>query len=210
MDIQGTENLDTENLNQGNQHLEKPHNNKITNKELSKKEVLFEKSSINLSAPLSKKSKSFVESQSDEDRSIDEYLQEQEAYKNIIMDQVSYPALAEWLGRSNETGYDPDDGYEEADNLVNMMVRAICSRKKYGRICGEEYPREVIKSTLLKANIIHIQNTLMQIDEIDDVQRFESYFISTLFNEVNTYRAKDNHESHWAANAVKRDFGYDI
>lgn len=40
------------------------------------------------------------------------------------------------------------DGYmtvEELDEIVQMIVRAICSRKKTERICGQDFPREVIK-----------------------------------------------------------------
>ncbi|MEE0471866.1 hypothetical protein [Ruminococcus sp.] len=41
----------------------------------------------------------------------------------------------------------------------------------------------------------------------DNVRNYESYLISTLFNEANGKRFKENAEGRWAEYAVKRDFG---
>ena len=87
-----------------------------------------------------------------------------------------------------------------------MIVRRICSRKKTERICGQDFPREVVKSTMLKVDINVLENAIEQMKRADNVRNYESYLISTLFNEANGKRFKENAEGRWAEYAVKRDF----
>ena len=94
-----------------------------------------------------------------------------------------------------------------AEEIVQMIVRRICSRKKTERICGQDFPREVVKSTMLKVDINVLENAIEQMKRADNVRNYESYLISTLFNEANGKRFKENAEGRWAEYAVKRDFG---
>ena len=109
---------------------------------------------------------------------------------------IDFPYFAEWLGDE-----------EEAEEIIQMIVRRICSRKKTERICGQDFPREVVKSTMLKIDINVLENAIEQMKRTDNVRNYESYLISTLFNEANGKRFKENAEGRWAEYAVKRDFG---
>lgn len=60
---------------------------------------------------------------------------------------------------------------------------------------------------MLKVDIEVLQNAIEQMERIDNVHNFESYLVSTLFNEANSKRFRDNAESRWAEYAIKRDFG---
>ena len=121
---------------------------------------------------------------------------EKEVYTDVVKTNIEFPYFAEWLGDE-----------EEAEEIVQMIVRRICSRKKTERICGQDFPREVVKSAMLKVDINVLENAIEQMKRTDNVRNYESYLISTLFNEANGKRFKENAEGRWAEYAVKRDFG---
>lgn len=148
-----------------------------TKKIIKKNQILSDQVSINQSHSGSEKA---VERQAD--GRIDRY--------------ICFPYFAEWLGDE-----------EEAEEIVQMIVRRICSRKKTERICGQDFPREVVKSAMLKVDINVLENAIEQMKRTDNVRNYESYLISTLFNEANGKRFKENAEERWAEYAVKRDFG---
>ena len=126
----------------------------------------------------------------------DGYISEKEIYTEVVKTNIDFPYFAEWLGDE-----------EEAEEIIQMIVRRICSRKKTERICGQDFPREVVKSTMLKVDINVLENAIEQMKRADNVRNYESYLISTLFNEANGKRFKENAEGRWAEYAVKRDFG---
>ena len=125
----------------------------------------------------------------------DGYISEKEIYTEVVKTNIDFPYFAEWLGDE-----------EEAEEIIQMIVRRICSRKKTERICGQDFPREVVKSTMLKVDINVLENAIEQMKRADNVRNYESYLISTLFNEANGKRFKENAEGRWAEYAVKRDF----
>ena len=198
-DFSDTENLDTENQYQASEHLEKPHDYIITKEEISKKEVSSDQVSIDQSRPPHESS---VEKCSD-DGQMDGYMQEKEIYTEMVKSNIEYDDYALWAEDS--------DGYMtvgELDEIVQMIVRAICSRKKAERICGQEFPLEVIKSAMLKVDRICLENAIEQIKQTDNVRNYERYLISTLFNEANGRSFKENAETRSVDFAVKRDFGF--
>ena len=194
-----TENLDTEKQYQASEHLEKPHDYIITKEEISKKEVSSDQVSIDQSRSPHESS---VEKCSD-DGQMDGYMQEKEIYTEVVKSNIEYDDYALWAEDS--------DGYmtvEELDEIVQMIVRVICSRTKTERICGQEFPREVIKAAMLKVDRICLENAIEQITQTDNVRNFERYLISTLFNEANGRSFKENAETRNVNYAIKRDFDY--
>ena len=61
------------------------------------------------------------------------------------------------------------------NELVELMVDTVCSRREMIRIAGDDYPAEVVKSRFLKLNSSHIEyvlDCLREIEnEIDDAMR---------------------------------------
>ena len=165
-----------------------------TKKKIKKNQILSDQVSINQSPSDSEKAVENVESQTD--GMIDGYISEKEVYTDVVKTNIEFPYFAEWLGDE-----------EEAEEIVQMIVRRICSRKKTERICGQDFPREVVKSAMLKVDINVLENAIEQMKRTDNVRNYESYLISTLFNEANGKRFKENAEGRWAEYAVKRDFG---
>jgi len=130
--------------------------------------------------------------------------QEVEHYTEIVKHNISYGHLGDWLCQ------DGRDGYKEADNIVGFIVDEICSPLHYTTLRGQAFPRSVIQSKMLKADIYMVENVLLKMAQVDGIKDFRKYFISSLYNEVLTYHFNEGCESRWAAYAVARDFGYAV
>ena len=190
---QGIENLPLEILPVEKQAIE--NQGQLNTKEkIKKNQILSDQTSINQSSTISEKPVENVERRTD--GMTDKYISEMKIYTKVVKENIDFDYFAEWLGDE-----------EEAEEIVQMMVRQICSRKKTERICKEDFPREVVKSSMLKVDIVVLQNAIEQIKQIDGVKRKEPYLISTLFNEANNKHYNENAEERWAVEAVKRDFG---
>lgn len=85
------------------------------------------------------------------------YVSEQTVYSDVVRQDIDYPNFSEWFGD------------EKAEEIVQMIIRQICSRKKTERICGQNFPREIIKSAMLKVDIEVLQITIEQIQRIDSI-----------------------------------------
>lgn len=130
------------------------------------------------------------------DRSMDGYSAELDNYTDLVKNKIDYDDFVDWL-----------DNEEEAEEIVLMIARQICSRKPTEIICGQEYPREVVKSAMLKVNISTLEDAVVSVSHAENVCNFEKYLISTLFNAVNTQRFKEDSEAKFTDYAFKRDFG---
>lgn len=130
------------------------------------------------------------------DRLMEGYSAELKDYTELLKDNIEYFDFVEWL-----------EDEEEAKEIFLMIARQLCSRKPTESICGQEYPREVVKSAMLKVDISTLENAVESVSHAGNVHNFEKYLISTLFNAVNTQRFKEDSEAKFADYAFKRDFG---
>ena len=171
------------------QFTDNPTQSNIKDK-IKKNKLLNEEISINQSSG----SNNSVEKSSD--RLTEGYSAELERYIEFVKYNIDYCDFVDWL-----------DNEEEAVEIVQMIVRQICSRKPTESICGQEYPREVVKSAMLKVDINTLEDAIESVQKTGNVRYFEKYLISTLFNAVNTKRFKEDSESKFADYAFNRDFG---
>ena len=190
---QGIENLPLEFLPLENQAVENQGQSKTNNKIYNNK-ILRNKQSINQS--VCKEHKQARTFDSSEDRLNDRRSYEFKAYSDLVKANIDFIDFADWL-----------DSEEEAEEIVQMIVRQICSAAPYERICNQQFPREVVKSAMLKVDNNVLTNAISQISHANSIQNYEKYLISTLFNEANGKTFKENAESRWADYAVKRDLG---
>ena len=147
--------------------------------ELSKEESNTEKSNTDGSNPSFNQSK---EAEAERKRN------ERIAYRQMILENIEY----EYLGQR------PTER-EEIDEIVEIMLDAICSSKPFVRIAGEEMPQEVVKSRLLKLNSEHIQFVLdCMHNNTTKVRDIKRYLLTTLYNAPvtisNYYTALVNHD----------------
>lgn len=169
------------------------------NKTIQKNQLLSDKSSIIPAATKSTFNIPSVEKLNDEYNA-----EEVEYYTEVVKHNISYGYLGDWLTE------DRHDGYKEADNIVGFIVNEICSILPYTTLRGQKFPRAVIQSKMLQADINMVQNVLLKMAKVDDIKDFRRYFISSLYNEVLTYHFNEGCESRWAVQAVARDFGYAV
>lgn len=109
--------------------------------------------------------------------------EEVEYYTEVVKQNIGYGYLGDWLT------VDGRDGYAEADNIVGFIVDEICSTLPYTTLRGTNFPRSVIKSKMLRANIYMVENVLVNMAKVDNIKNFRKYFISALYNEVLTYHS---------------------
>ena len=85
------------------------------------------------------------------------------------------------------------------NELISIMVDAICSTRPTIRVNGEDVPHDVVKSTFLKLNGSHIEYVLEAMDNnTSDVRNIRSYLITALYNSrltLNSYwKSRVNHD----------------
>ena len=100
-------------------------------------------------------------------------MRERESYRELILENIEYDILIQ-----NER-MDRD----RLDELVELMVDTVCSRKETIRIAGDDYPAEVVKSRFLKLNSSHIEYVLDRMRENTTyVRNIKKYLLAALYN----------------------------
>lgn len=90
-------------------------------------------------------------------------MQEDERYRFYFQDKLEIPILEKNFPHDREILME----------ILELLVETVTSRKKFLRICGEEKPKEVVKSRLMKLDSMHIQyvmeylpvNTIVELDD---------------------------------------------
>ena len=100
-------------------------------------------------------------------------MQERENYRELILENIEYDILVQ-----NER-MDRD----RLNELVELMVDTVCSRREMIRIAGDDYPAEVVKSRFLKLNSSHIEYVLDRMRENTTyVRNIKKYLLAALYN----------------------------
>lgn len=92
--------------------------------------------------------------------------------------------------------------------ILELLVETVTSKKKFLRICGEEKPKEVVKSRLMKLDSSHIQYILECLKENStQIRNIKQYLLATLYNAPVTvdsyYSAQVRHEFGWGSRVDK-------
>lgn len=104
-------------------------------------------------------------------------LQEEERYRHYFKEKLELSIM--------EQNYPMDKAvlYE----ILELLVETVTSRKKFLRICGEEKPREVVKSRLMKLDSMHIQYVMECLkSNTTQVRNIKQYLLATLYNAPTT------------------------
>ena len=116
-------------------------------------------------------------------------MRERESYRALILENIEYDILVQ-----NERM-----DHDRLDELVELMVDAICSRRETIHIAGDDYPAEVVKSRFLKLNSSHIEYVLDRMRENTTyVRNIKKYLLAALYNAPATidsyYASLVNHD----------------
>lgn len=114
---------------------------------------------------------------------------EREQYRDLIRENIEYDILA----KNN-----PADRIR-LDELVELMLDTVCSKRSSIRIAGDEFPTEVVKSRFLKLEAQHIQYVLDSLkDNPPHIRNIKKYLLAALYNAPltieNYYAAQINHD----------------
>ena len=91
------------------------------------------------------------------------------AYREILKENIEYDHLRKNLG------YD----YELLDEILEILVDTVCSTRKMIRIGGEDFPKEVVKSRLLKLDSSHIEYVISSLREnTTKVRNIRAYLLA--------------------------------
>lgn len=94
-------------------------------------------------------------------------------YRELILENVQYEML---LARY------PDDA-DILTEMVELIVDTVCAKRKSIRVCGSDYPHEVVKSRLLKLDAEHLQFALHCLHEnTTKIKNIKQYLLATLYN----------------------------
>ena len=110
-----------------------------------------------------------------------------DTYREIIHENIEYSIHAEHYGT------------ERIDELVQLMLDTICSKRDTVRIDRADYPAEVVKSRLLKLRYPHIEYVLDCLGKTTTkINNIRSYLLTALYNSLTTmdsyYSAAVNHD----------------
>ena len=124
--------------------------------------------------------------------------------QNYIDDSDTYPILSseekrternsvdEWITMEQYFRSQLDFDYllqdypleqESLEEILNLLVEVCCSNRKMIRIAGDDKPKEVVKSRLMKLDRSHIQYVMKCLDENETkVRNMKQYVLATLYN----------------------------
>ena len=110
-------------------------------------------------------------------------------YRALLLKNIEYPILAQ---------NNPMDTMR-LDELVELMLDTVCSKRSSIRIAGDEFPAEVVKSRFLKLEAQHIQYVLDSLkDNPPHIHNIKKYLLAALYNAPltieNYYAAQINHD----------------
>ena len=122
-------------------------------------------------------------SQEDADR----MCRERQQYLELIHKNIEYPFLLQEYRK------------EELDELVELMVDTICSQRSVIRIAGDDRPKEVVKSRLLKLDYGHIRYVRDSLNKnCSKIRNVKQYLLAVLYNAPltinNYYQQLVNHD----------------
>jgi len=98
-------------------------------------------------------------------------------YREIIMDNISYDALAQ------DYPYDR----EMLDEILDLIVETVCTARKRIRIAGDDFPAELVKAKFMKLDSEHIRFVMDGMKEnTTKIRNIKQYLKAVLFNAPST------------------------
>jgi len=100
-------------------------------------------------------------------------MDEREQYRELIRDNLEIDI------RSQDRHYDLD----RVNEIVEIMLDAVCSTRPTIRINGEDMPQPVVKSRFLKLDSGHIDYVLQAMNDCpSDIRNIRAYLLTALYN----------------------------
>lgn len=99
-------------------------------------------------------------------------------YKQLVRNHIEYDIMCQQ--------YDPD----KLDEIVYLIVEALCSKAQYFTISGKDLPAELVRERLLKFTSSHLQYVFDSLRKTSSqVGNIKSYLLTTLYNATGTIKS---------------------
>ena len=103
----------------------------------------------------------------------DEDMDERNAYYAYLCDHLETEILYERFPYDREV----------IDAIINLMLDAICSKRKYIRIAGDDKPAAVVRSQFMKLDYMHIEYVIDCMKKNGSkVRNIKQYLLAALYN----------------------------
>ena len=114
---------------------------------------------------------------------------EYKEYEDRIKKNISYDILLQ----------DKRIDQSLVDEIVELILEILCSRRKTIRIAGDDYPADLVKERLLKLNSEHMRYVLdCMAENTSQVRNIKQYLKAVIFNAPSTidnyYRSKVSYD----------------
>ena len=97
-------------------------------------------------------------------------------YEEIIKDNIDYDILIQDMADR-----------DRLDEIVDLILETVCTRRKTIRIAGDDYPAELVKSKFMKLDSEHIRFVLDCMQEnTTKIRNIKQYLKAVLFNAPST------------------------
>ena len=116
-------------------------------------------------------------------------MEEMQNYRELILENIEYDHLRRQFATYRE----------DLDEIVELIVETVCTRRKTTRIAGADFPHEVVRSRFLKLDSGHIEFVMECMHKnTTEVRNMKQYLLTVLFNAPTTmnnhYTAQVNHD----------------
>lgn len=116
-------------------------------------------------------------------------MAERRSYESYFRDALEFDYLLQQYPYDRET----------LQEILDLVVDTVCTKREYIRIASDDRPRDVVKSRFMKLDSSHIQYVLDCLKEnTTDVRNIKQYLLAALYNAPGTissyYSAKVNHD----------------
>ena len=100
-------------------------------------------------------------------------MDERQRYRKLIEENLEYDILLQ------NNPYDR----ETIEEIMELIIDTVCSKRQYIRIAGDDKPCEVVKNQFLKLNGGHIEYVLASFREnAMKVRNIKQYLLASLYN----------------------------
>ena len=116
-------------------------------------------------------------------------MAERRSYENYFREAIEFDFLLQQYPYDRET----------LQEILDLLVDTVCTRREYIRVASDDKPRDVVKSRFMKLDSGHIQYVMDCLKEnTTDVRNIKQYLLAALYNAPGTissyYSAKVKHD----------------
>ena len=130
----------------------------------------------------------------------DEMRLDAQSIKEAIQEKIEYRFIVQRCDK------------DRLDEIVDLMVETLCSKREYITVAGDDYPASLVKERLQRIDSTHIEYVFECLDKNTTfIRNIKKYLLTTLFNAPSTidsyYTALVKHDLYGAGSHFYENLG---